>query len=147
MKGGYIWQIYFTKDITLTSKIGELTSISLDHDLQLRGEDTIKGDLYIKGKYKLTKASQIEEDFSYKIPCEIDISDEYDTYDATIDIDDFYYDVIDDEILKINIDLKIDNLTKKELQEVRQEDLDKIVIATEEKEEEKIIFNNEKIEI
>lgn len=144
--------IPFTKDITLKSKIGELTSISLDYDLQLKGEDTIKGDFYIKGKYKLTKASQIEEDFSYKIPCEIAISEEYDTYDATIDIDDFYYDIIDDEILKVNIDLKIDNLVKKELVEVRNEEKEeineeineKIIITQQENEElDKILFNYE----
>lgn len=149
----YMKQIIpFTKDITLKSKIGELTSISLDYDLQLKGEDTIKGDFYIKGKYKLTKASQIEEDFSYKIPCEIAISEEYDTYDATIDIDDFYYDIIDDEILKVNIDLKIDNLVKKELVEVRNEEKEeineeineKIIITQQENEElDKILFNYE----
>lgn len=104
----------FTKEILFKSTIGELTSISLDHDLQLKGEDLITGNFYIKGKYKLTKASQLEEDFSYKVPCEIAISDDYDTFDAVIDIDDFYYSIVEEEILKVNISVSIDNLVRKE---------------------------------
>ena len=94
--------IPFTKDITFKNTIGDLVSISLDNDLQLKGEDLITGNFYVKGKYKLTKASIQEEEYSYKIPCEIAISDDYDTFDATIDIDDFYYDIIDNEVLRIN---------------------------------------------
>ncbi len=107
--------IPFTKDIAFKTKVEEITSISLDHDLQLKGEDTITGNFFIKGKFKMTKESQIEEDFSYKIPCEISISDDYDTFDATVDIDDFYYNLLDDEILKVNIAVVINNLVKKEV--------------------------------
>lgn len=106
--------IPFKKDIAFKSVIGELTSISLDNDLQLKGEDLVVGNFYIKGRYKLTKASQIEEEFSYKIPCEISISDSYDTFDSTIDIDDFYYEIKDEQTLEVNISVCIDNLVKKE---------------------------------
>ena len=137
--------IPFNKDITFKSTIGELTSIALDHDLQLKGEDLITGNFYIKGKYKLTKASQLEEDFSYKIPCEIAISDDYDTFDATIDIDDFYYDVIDEEVLKVNISVCIDNLTKKEKivkeEHPVEEDNQKIVFSYDDKDRHKEDIN------
>lgn len=106
--------IPFNKEITFKKVVSDITSISLDHDLQLKGEDLITGNFYIKGKFKMTKASITEEEFSYKIPCEIAISDDYDTYDATVDIDDFYYDLVDDSILKVNIAVVIDNLVKKE---------------------------------
>lgn len=106
--------IPFTKDITFKTKIGEITAISLDNDLMLKGEDLISGNFYISGNYKMLETSTIEESYSYKIPCEIAISDDYDTFDATVDIDDFYYEIIDDEILRINIVLSIDNLKKKE---------------------------------
>lgn len=128
--------IPFTKDIVFKSTIGELTSISLDHDLQLKGEDLITGNFYIKGKYKLTTASQIEEDFSYKVPCEIAISDDYDTFDATIDIDDFYYEVVEEEILKVNIAVAIDNLIKKEKIEIEEPKKE-----IEEEIEQRVIFN------
>lgn len=109
--------IPFTKDITFKTKIGELTSISLDDDLTLKGEDLIVGNFYIKGTYKMIDTQTLEEEYSYKIPCEIAISDEYDTFDCTIDIDDFYYEIINDEILRVNISLAIDNLTRKEIPE------------------------------
>ena len=146
--------IPFTKDITFKNTIGDLVSISLDNDLQLKGEDLITGNFYVKGKYKLTKASIQEEEYSYKIPCEIAISDDYDTFDATIDIDDFYYDIIDNEVLRINIDLVIDNLVKKEVKEkeevsVRKEEQEKELTLSWEKEKEEsektddlnIVFN------
>lgn len=106
--------IPFKKDITFKTKIGELTAIALDNDLTLKGEDLITGNFYISGTYKMLETSTIEEEYSYKIPCEIAISDEYDTYDATIDIDDFYYEIINDEILRVNIVVVINNLEKKE---------------------------------
>jgi len=109
--------IPFNKEITFKTSVSDITSISLDHDLQLTGEDIIKGNFYIKGKFKMTRGSITEEDFSYKIPCEIAISDDYDAYDATVDIDDFYYDLLEDSILNVHIAVKIDNLTKKEVVE------------------------------
>lgn len=124
--------IPFTKDITFKTKIGELTSISLDDDLTLKGEDLIVGNFYIKGTYKMIDTQTLEEEYSYKIPCEIAISDEYDTFDCTIDIDDFYYEIIHDEILRVNISLAIDNLSRKELpkkeelvRKIKDEDLKK----------------------
>ena len=139
--------IPFTKDITFKTKIGELISISLDNDLTLKGEDLITGNFYVKGSYKMLKTSELEEEYSYKIPCDIAISDDYETYDATIDVDDFNYEIINEEILRVKISLLIDNLVKKE------EKLDdiKLEILQEnnplEKEENNRCFDEEEIEI
>jgi len=120
--------IPFTKEIPFKSKISEITTISLDHDLEF-SQDALNGNFYVSGKYKMTEASQIENDFSYKIPFEITISDRYDFDDASADIEDFYYEVIDEEILKVNIEVYIDGLEEKE--EVRcyddeDEDVDEV---------------------
>ena len=114
--------IPFKKDITFKTKIGELTAIALDNDLTLKGEDLIVGNFYISGTYKMLETSAIEEEYSYKIPCEIAIASEYDTYNATIDIDDFYYEIINDEILRINIVVVINNLERKEIVEEELEE-------------------------
>lgn len=116
--------IPFRKDITFKTKIGEITAISLDNDLELQGEDLIKGNFYISGNYKMLESSTILEDYSYKIPCEIAISDDYDTFDASLDIDDFYYEIIDDEILRVNIVVAINDLKRKEVTEEKEEDID-----------------------
>ena len=112
--------IPFKKDITFKTKIGELTAISLDNDLTLKGEDLIVGNFYISGNYKMLEGSIEEESYSYKIPCEIAISSEYDTYDAVIDIDDFYYEIINDEVLRVNITVVISNLERKEIKEEQE---------------------------
>ncbi len=109
--------IPFKKDITFKTTIGELTAISLDNDLTLKGEDLIVGNFYINGNYKIQKDSEEEQTYSYKIPCEIAISDEYDAFDANIDIDDFYYEIINDEVLRVNITVVISNLERKEIYE------------------------------
>lgn len=136
--------IPFRKDITLKTKIAQLTAISLDNDLELKGEDLIIGNFYISGSYKNVE-SDLEEDYSYKIPCEIAISDEYDTYDASIDIDDFYYEIIDDQILRINIVVLIDNLERKIVEE--DNDIELIEELFDEKEEEKMTKKMDDFEI
>lgn len=122
--------IPFKKDITFKTKIGELTAISLDNDLTLKGEDLIVGNFYISGNYKMLEGSIEEESYSYKIPCEIAISSEYDTYDAVIDIDDFYYEIINDEVLRVNITVVISNLERKEIKE--EQETNKVEVLTDE---------------
>ena len=122
--------IPFKKDITFKTKIGELTAISLDNDLTLKGEDLIVGNFYISGNYKMLEGSIEEESYSYKIPCEIAIISEYDTYDAVIDIDDFYYEIINDEVLRVNITVVISNLERKEIKE--EQETNEVEVLTDE---------------
>lgn len=112
--------IPFKKEITFKTMISKITSISLEHTLELKEEDTITGDFIVSGSYKMTEASQIDEEFSYKVPIEITIDSKYDTSNVSLEIDDFIYEVLDEEKLVLNIDLCIDNLELKTL-EVREE--------------------------
>lgn len=142
--------IPFKKDITFKTKIGELTAIALDNDLTLKGEDLIVGNFYISGTYKMLETSQLEEEYSYKIPCEIAINEEYDTYNATIDIDDFYYEIINDEILRINIVVVINNLERKEIVEDEEEELetdDEIIEELSKKENREVLEKLEEEEV
>ena len=144
--------IPFKKDITFKTKIGELTAIALDNDLTLKGEDLITGNFYVSGTYKMLESSTLEEEYSYKIPCEIAISEEYDTYNADIDIDDFYYEIINDEVLRVNIVVVINNLERKEIEApIFEEELEDIEILDLEEEEKINIIEempeiNEKVE-
>ncbi len=103
--------IPFTKEIPFQDGISEILSISLDHDLSIKNQ-VLMGNFYLRGKY-LTKEEK-EEEYSYKIPFEISINDKYDIDDTEFDIEDFYYDVIDSEKLKVNIEVYIDGLIEKE---------------------------------
>ena len=141
--------IPFEKDILFKTKIGELTSISLDNDLILKGEDTVTGNFYIKGTYKMISSSTNEEEYSYKIPCEIQISDIYDTYDCTIDIDDFSYEIKNDDTLCVKISVLLDNLIKKELEvteERKEEELIDMTNSLPIEEIEKVVIEDEKPE-
>lgn len=57
--------------------------------------------------------SEIETEYSYKIPVEIAISDNYDAFLARASIDDFNYE-IDGDVLRISVDVLIDNLERRE---------------------------------
>lgn len=114
--------VSFTKDIEFKTMINKITSISLEHTLMLSGSDSIKGDFIVSGTYKMTAASQLENDFSYKIPVDIVMDDKYDLTNLVIDIDDFTYEVVDEEILRVNIDLLLDKLELKKEKEVKEDE-------------------------
>ena len=58
------------KKIDFPKMIGEITAISLDHNLKFIDDYNIEGNLIVSGNYKLTEASVIEEEFNYKLPTE-----------------------------------------------------------------------------
>lgn len=117
--------VSFTKDIEFKTMINKITSISLEHTLMLSGSDSIKGDFIVSGTYKMTAASQLENDFSYKIPVDIVMDDKYDLTNLVIDIDDFTYEVVDEEILRVNIDLLLDKLELKKVEEAKEDEKEK----------------------
>lgn len=106
--------IPFTKEIEFKTMVSKITSISLEHTLRIKENNLISGHFILEGTYKMTQASQIDEEFSYKIPVDIEIDEKYDTTNVTLDIDDFTYEIIDEERMKLNISLSIDNIEEKE---------------------------------
>ena len=99
--------IPFNKDITFEDNIGEIESIALDDVLKFEEDDTIKGELIIRG---CNKYQDVVKDFSYSLPVLITIDSKYDTSKSTINIDDFYYEIVNDNILRVKIDLILDDL-------------------------------------
>ncbi len=121
----------FTKEIDFKTMISKMTSISLEHTLKPEDNNIISGYFIIEGKYKMTLASQIDEEFSYKIPVDIDIDSKYDISDVEIDIEDFTYEIVDEEKLILNITVSIDNI--KELNAELEDTIE--VIDTENRED------------
>lgn len=106
--------IPFKKDIIFKTKISDITSISLEHTLDLN-DDIISGDFIISGDYKMTEASVNKEDFYYKLPFDIALDSRYDTSKLKIEINDFYYEIINSDVLRVNIEVLIDGLEEKEI--------------------------------
>ena len=102
--------IPFKKEIDFNTKISEITSISLEHNIKEINNDLISGEFVIEGEYKIIEGSINKESYKHIIPFDIAIGSNYDLSNVSIDIDNFYYDVIDDKILKVNIDLMVDNI-------------------------------------
>lgn len=109
--------VSFKKEIDFNTMLDKITSISLEHTLGLTEEKNIKGDVIVSGTYKQTEASQIDNPFSYKIPVDIELDDKYDLTNLIIDIDDFTYEVLEGNKLKINVDLLLDKLELKKIED------------------------------
>ncbi len=97
------------KDLNLKNNIAEIVSISLDHELNLENR-IVKGNLIVSGSYKINDTSINTEEFKYNIPVNIEMSDRYNLENMTIDIDDFYYEIINNNILSVSIEIGLNNL-------------------------------------
>jgi len=134
------------KNITFKNNLAEITSIALDHDLELI-DRVIKGSLVISGSYKMNDVSINTEEFKYNIPVNIEMSERYILDDLTIDISDFYYEIINNNILSINIEIALDKL-KEEIIPPMKYDEEKIEkVSTIEKIENIKIENDKKEEL
>ena len=91
------------KDILFKTIIGKITNINLDYDYKIN-DNLVNGYVVISGSYKMTEASVLEDDFSYKIPFAVSISDKIKKDTIKIEVDDFKYEVKKD-VLSTNIDL------------------------------------------
>jgi LysM repeat protein len=100
------------KDLYFNSNISEITSISLEHNLQLGDRGLISGEININGEYKQNDLNINVEDFNHNIPFEIALADDYDLSNIKIDIDDFYYEIVNNNILRVNVDIAINGLEK-----------------------------------
>ena len=128
--------IPFVKDIYLAPKIYEVTSIALEHNLKMENSDSVVGSFTVSGKYRINNISINEEVFEENIPFDITLDSKYDASKVTIDIDDFYYEIVNDEFLRVHIDVLVDNLVyeKKEVEKPKE-------IIKEEREEISTIIN------
>ena len=99
------------KELPFKTNVSQIVSISLDDDLKLE-DSTVKGCLHISGSYKMNDVSVNTEEFNFDIPVDIELSDRYILDDLNITVDDFYYELIDNNILSINVEIGLDNLTE-----------------------------------
>lgn len=111
--------IPFKKELLFQTKVSEITSISLEHTLSLRNDTLISGEFHINGDYKMTEGSINREKFSFQLPFEIEMDSRYDTTSMIIDIDNFYYEIINNESLQVNIDVYIEG---KKIESIPQPD-------------------------
>ena len=115
-------KIPFTKDIDFEKKVSEITSISLEHETKVE-EDTLKGNFIVSGDFKSHEVSVNKEPFSYILPFEIDLAEDIDRDTIEFMIEDFTYEIVDNTILRINIDFNVIASLKEKEEEPNEEEV------------------------
>ena len=115
-------KIPFTKDIDFEKKVSEITSISLEHETKVE-EGVLKGNFIVSGDFKSHEVSVNKEPFSYILPFEIDLADNVDPNTIEFMIEDFTYEIIDQSILRVNIDFNVIASLKEKEEEEEEEPL------------------------
>lgn len=132
----------FTNDIKFNTKIYEISSISLEHNLKLKDKEFISGEFIVSGEYKMTDSSINTEPFIYGLPFDISLDDKYDVDKMKIDIDDFHFEIINDEILRVNIDVLIEGVKLINFEEVKEDINEPREEKIEEREDRLIVNSN-----
>ena len=98
--------IPYEHDIKFDTKIAEITSISLEHEDKIT-EDGIMGDFIVSGDYKVHNISVNKEEFKYRLPFSVELPDRVIKESICYDVTDFTYDIKNDDILTVKIELSI----------------------------------------
>lgn len=143
--------IPFKKELLFKTKVSEITSISLEHTLSLKKDDLISGEFHIAGDYKMTEGSINREKFQFKLPFDIALDSRYDMESIIIDIDNFYYEIVNNEALQVNIDVYVEgekfvDVIEEEF-EVGEKDIVLEQALTVDKNEEVIFSKKEEVEL
>lgn len=99
--------VSLNKDLEFNTMIGEIVEIDLEDNLNFTSSNSIEGNFIVSGKYKITKPSTLAEDFSFNLPVDISLTENLDEKSRDVKIVDFKYQVEDDNILKVDIELEI----------------------------------------
>lgn len=105
----------FKKEIIFKTSVSEITSISLEHNLQIKDNNLISGNFMISGEYRIADTSINTDVFNFELPFDINVDDKYDLSNVNVDIDDFYYEIVNNKSLEVNIEVLIDKLVEKPL--------------------------------
>ena len=97
--------INYEKDILFKTNIEEICSISLEHDFTV-DDGFLRGDFIISGKYKTSSLSVNTDNFEYRLPLEYELENNVDIDTISYDVENFEYNVKDDE-LSVYIDFGI----------------------------------------
>lgn len=99
--------IPFSKEIVFKTNIASITSISLEHEEKIF-DGEISGDFIIFGDYKIHSDTTEKELFKYRLPFTAIIPDTIDKNTVRIDIEDFTYEQIEVDVIKVNIDFSLE---------------------------------------
>lgn len=110
----------YSKEIVFHTKIAEICSISLEHELNISDAE-IEGNFIVSGEYKSHEISVNKEPFSYKLPFTLEVTENIIKDSIDFEITDFTYEVQGDSTLKVNIEFCVTADEEEEEKEVIEE--------------------------
>lgn len=96
----------YTKEIVFDSKIAEICSISLEHEISCN-DSGIEGNFIVSGEFRSHEVSINKEPFQYKLPFSVEVTDKILEDSVDFEITDFTYEILKDNILKVNIEFMV----------------------------------------
>lgn len=93
----------FTKEVKFDQTLGDVLSISLEHEFNF-SNNILLGNFVVSGTYKTHELSANKLDFSHTLPFELSIREDIDESTLNFSIDNFTYEVLEGDILKVDID-------------------------------------------
>lgn len=140
--------IPFTKDIKFKSNIAEILSISLEHDYTANPEE-ILGNFIVSGDFKSHEVSINKEHFEHVLPFSVNLTTKIDTESVDFEIEDFTYDVIDNDTLRVNIEYSInaDEVKEEIFEPTTEESLDNLLDEIEDERKSTVEEKEKAIEI
>ena len=136
--------IPFEKRLKFEGNVKEIVSISLEHEIT-QNSDEVLGNFIISGTYKEHELSVNTEDFKFVVPFAVDLEKpvQKDTFEFWID--NFTYDINDNEmIVKIDYGMTAEEVKEEKNEEVREEPTDLIVTPEIDGEEHEEPLNEER---
>lgn len=123
--------IPFTKDIKFKTNISEILSISLEHEYTINDSELL-GNFIITGDYKSHEVSVNKEKFEHVLPFSVTLTTNINPETLDFNVEDFTYEVIDNNVLKVDIEYSVKADEVEDLAE------DKLVFERIESEEESV---------
>lgn len=108
-------KIPFESEIPFKTNISEITKMSLEHDFNINDE-VVLGNFYISGEYRSHEVSVNTDPFNYTLPFSVTYRDDLIKDTLEFNIEDFSYEIINNNTLKVNIEYSLKG-------EVREEEL------------------------
>ena len=142
--------IPFKKEILFKTRISKITDISVEHDYKIM-QDMIEGEFILSGSYKMAEASVINEDFFYQIPFMVAIGEDVKKESIELRINDFNYEIINGDVLKLDISLLLNCEEETEeneeiIEQKEEEEIMDIIDEVSEKEMDREIDKDENLE-
>ena len=102
----------FTKDVKFKTTLGDIVSISLEHEYNIN-DDILLGNFIVAGSYKTHELSANVLDFSYTLPFDLNLSNKIVKDSFNFKIDNFTYEIIEPDTLRVNIDFLVKAIDEK----------------------------------